>query len=206
MIEAQAALLTRPIPAVRPAPSAPTSPSRGADPGARSGDRFELSEEARRLVRELEARDREVRRHEEAHARVGGQYAGRPRYEYADGPDGKRYATSGEVPIDVSPVPGDPDATIEKMEIVKRAALAPARPSQQDRTVAAQADAQRIQAEAEKRAEAAAADPDDPGLSVSERLEAEAAQARDPARVRDAQAAYGARRTEDAGALLAVAA
>jgi len=114
-----------------------------------------------------------VRQHEQAHARVGGKYAGQPRYDYTEGPDGKRYATSGEVSIDVSPVRGDPEATIEKMEIVKKAALAPARPSQQDRNVAAQADAQRIEAEAEARWQAAEADPDDPSLSVTQRLEAE---------------------------------
>lgn len=106
----------------------------------------ELSEDEQAVVAELSARDREVRNHEEAHARVGGQYAGNPSYSFQEGPDGKQYAIGGEVPIDVSPVPDDPEATIDKMEVVKAAALAPAEPSGQDRRVAALADAQRQQA------------------------------------------------------------
>ena len=106
----------------------------------------DLSEEEQAVVDQLAARDREVRNHEEAHARVGGQYAGNPSYTFQEGPDGKQYAIGGEVPIDVSPVADDPEATIVKMEIVKAAALAPAEPSGQDRKVAALADAQRQQA------------------------------------------------------------
>lgn len=106
----------------------------------------ELSAEQQAVVDQLAARDREVRNHEEAHARVGGQYAGSPSYTFQEGPDGKQYAIGGEVPIDVSPVADDPEATIVKMEVVKAAALAPAEPSGQDRKVAALADAQRQQA------------------------------------------------------------
>ena len=43
------------------------------------------------------------------------------------------------MPIDLSPVEGDPLATIRKMQQVQRAALAPADPSGADRRVAAQA-------------------------------------------------------------------
>ena len=50
-----------------------------------------------------------------------------------------RSLPSGEVSIDKSPVRGDPQATIEKMQQVRRAALAPAQPSGQDRQVAAEA-------------------------------------------------------------------
>ncbi|MEL7166338.1 MAG: putative metalloprotease CJM1_0395 family protein [Pseudomonadota bacterium] len=104
-------------------------------------------------IKALEARDREVRRHEQAHAAVGGQFAGPPTYTYQIGPDGRRYAVGGAVAIDVSPVPGDPAATIEKMEVVKAAALAPASPSAADRQVAALATAQRVQAMAELNAQ-----------------------------------------------------
>ncbi len=109
----------------------------------------ELSEEETDQVRELKARDQEVRRHEQAHAAAGGAHAGAPSYQYQQGPDGQRYAVGGEVPIDVSPVAGDPGATIQKMRQVKAAANAPAQPSGQDRSVAATADAisQRAQAE-----------------------------------------------------------
>ncbi|MEL6768405.1 MAG: putative metalloprotease CJM1_0395 family protein [Pseudomonadota bacterium] len=100
------------------------------------------------LVDRLAARDREVRAHEQAHARVGGQYAGSPSYTYQTGPDGKRYAIGGSVAIDVSPVPGDPEATIAKMEQVKAAALAPAEPSGADRRIATLADAASREAQA----------------------------------------------------------
>lgn len=100
-------------------------------------------------ITELASRDREVRAHEQAHAAVGGAYAGAPTYTYSRGPDGKRYAIGGEVSIDSSPIPNDPEVTLRKMELVQRAALAPAEPSAQDRRVAAQAAAQATQARAE---------------------------------------------------------
>ncbi|WP_415920324.1 putative metalloprotease CJM1_0395 family protein [Tateyamaria sp. SN6-1] len=109
----------------------------------------DLTEAQQRVVRELAARDGEVRRHEQAHAAVGGRYASAPSYTYEVGPDGKRYAVGGEVQIDTAPVDGDPEATILKMEVVKAAALAPAEPSSADRQVAAFADALRMQAVAD---------------------------------------------------------
>ncbi|WP_207479802.1 putative metalloprotease CJM1_0395 family protein [Arenibaculum pallidiluteum] len=107
----------------------------------------ELSEDEQKAVRELKARDQEVRAHEQAHASVGGQHAGSPSYSYQAGPDGRRYAVGGEVQIDTSPE-ADPEATIRKMEVVKRAALAPAEPSSADVKVAASAD--RIRQDAER--------------------------------------------------------
>ncbi len=111
----------------------------------------ELTGEEEALVRELSRTDQEVRRHEQAHAAAGGAHAGAPSYTFEQGPDGKRYAVGGEVPIDTSPVKGDPDATVRKMRQVKAAALAPATPSGQDRSVAAAADAISQQAETELR-------------------------------------------------------
>lgn len=101
------------------------------------------------MLRELKQRDQEVKAHEQAHASVGGSLASAPSYTYQKGPDGVRYAVGGEVQIDVSPVQGDPQATLEKMQLVQRAALAPAEPSTQDRQVAAQAAQQAAQAQAE---------------------------------------------------------
>ncbi len=106
-------------------------------------------EQESRQIQNLAARDREVRNHEQAHAAVGGRYAGPPSFTYTRGPDGQAYATSGEVSIDVSPIPNDPEATLRKMELVQRAALAPAEPSAQDLRVAAQAQALAAQARAE---------------------------------------------------------
>ena len=125
-------------------------------------DPNELTEAERKKVEELKRRDREVRAHEQAHKNAGGPFAGNPRYETVRGPDGQTYAVSGEVSIDTSEVPNNPEATIRKMEIVKRAALAPSQPSAQDRQVAAEADRkiqkarqEKREIEAEERAEAA---------------------------------------------------
>lgn len=112
----------------------------------------ELTEEEKGEVQKLEQRDREVRQHEQAHKSAAGRYAGSPSFEYEVGPDGQRYAVGGEVSIDVSPVDGDPQATIEKMQQVRQAANAPAQPSDQDRQIAAQA----AQLEQEARSELAA--------------------------------------------------
>ena len=124
-------------------------------------DRLTLSKEALQLLQKLQARDREVRAHEHAHMAAGGPYVrGGPSYTYKTGPDGKRYAVGGEVQIDTSPEK-DPEATIRKMETVKRAALAPAKPSGQDRMVAARASMEEQKARMElmeqKREEAASA-------------------------------------------------
>lgn len=126
----------------------PSQNAAGASTGTASAN---LSREEQDQVRELQQTDQEIRMHEQAHKTAGGPYAGAIRLDYTTGPDGRRYATAGEVPIDASPVRGDPEATITKMEVVKRAALAPADPSPQDRAVAAQADATKAQAQSELR-------------------------------------------------------
>lgn len=90
-------------------------------------------------LQQLKQTDRAVRQHEMAHQTIGGAYAGGASYDYELGPDGQRYAVAGEVSIDYGPVPNDPKATIEKMQTVIAAALAPADPSPRDYQVAAQA-------------------------------------------------------------------
>ena len=100
----------------------------------------ELTPEEKQEVKELKNRDREVRAHEMAHLSAAGPYAqGGARFEYKSGPDGKRYAVGGEVAIDTSEVSNDPEATIQKMRIVRKAALAPSEPSAADRAIAAKA-------------------------------------------------------------------
>ncbi len=118
-------------------------------PIAKTRSDTELTDEQKQQVRELKARDAEVRAHEQAHSRAGGQYASAPSYQYTRGPDGQQYAVAGEVTIDASEIPGNPKATITKMEIVIRAALAPAEPSAQDSKVAAQARSTKTKAQAE---------------------------------------------------------
>jgi len=113
-----------------------------------------LNEAEEKQVQELAKRDREVRAHEQAHARVGGPYAGAPSYTFQQGPDGKRYAIGGEVQIDTGKEK-TPQETIRKMQVVIRAALAPAEPSSQDLKVAQLARSQLSEAQAEARQERA---------------------------------------------------
>lgn len=89
-------------------------------------------------IQRLAERDREVRAHEESHKAIAGRFAGPISYDYVQGPDGRRYATAGKVPIDLSPAP-TPEQTLAKMEQLLRAALAPAEPSSADRRIAAEA-------------------------------------------------------------------
>lgn len=113
---------------------------READEKEQNGSVAALSKEEQRQVQALKERDREVRAHEAAHRSAGGQHVrGGVSFTYQSGPDGNRYAIGGEVSIDASPVAGDPVATLQKAEQVRRAALAPADPSPQDQAVAAQA-------------------------------------------------------------------
>lgn len=142
--------------AFAPGLGAPAERPDGADTSpnaARTGDRpapGELTDAERREVQELKRRDAEVRQHEMAHVAAAAGYArGGANFEYQTGPDGVRYAVGGEVAIDASPVPDDPEATVRKMQIVARAALAPADPSPQDYRVAAQARQQEMAAKAE---------------------------------------------------------
>ncbi len=90
-------------------------------------------------VRQLQKVDREVRLHERQHAAAAGAHGGAPQFKLERGPDGVMYAVAGSVDVDLSPVPGDPEATLDKAQQLQRAALAPAEPSSADRSVAMQA-------------------------------------------------------------------
>ncbi|MEE3622409.1 putative metalloprotease CJM1_0395 family protein [Nitrospirillum sp. BR 11752] len=108
-----------------------------------------MTDAQQQQVDKLKAVDRSVRAHEAAHKAAGGPYAGSETFTFTTGPDGQHYATAGEVAIDIGSVQGDPQATIAKLETVRRAALAPADPSGQDRAVAAQAEAGIVAAQGE---------------------------------------------------------
>ncbi len=121
-----------------------------------ANDEVQLKAE-REQIQALAARDREVRAHEQAHASVAGQYARGTSYTYQRGPDGVSYAIGGEVQIDTSPIPGDPEATLRKAQQLRRAANAPAEPSAQDARVAAEAAQMEQQARIELREQQAIA-------------------------------------------------
>ena len=118
--------------------------------GQQSGSEDRDTQQQERLeqleISELASIDRKVRAHELAHSTVGGVYAGAPNFTYKTGPNGVRYAVGGEVSIDISAVPGNPQATLKKAQQVARAALAPADPSSTDQRVAAAANALAAQA------------------------------------------------------------
>lgn len=110
------------------------------NPNATSINGQVLTNAEMRLVEQLQQVDREVRSHEMAHIAAGGRYiTSGANFSYQRGPDGKNYAVGGEVSIDTAPIPGDPEATIQKMRQIKSSALAPASPSSQDLKVAAKA-------------------------------------------------------------------
>lgn len=115
---------------------------------ARTNPADPASRDVERQVEKLKAVERKVVAHEQAHRAAGGRYAGSVGYSYTQGPDGKRYVTGGEVPIDVSPE-RTPEETVRKMRQVAAAALAPAEPSGQDYAVAARASAAEARARAE---------------------------------------------------------
>ncbi len=79
-----------------------------------------------------------MRQHEQAHLAAAGHLAkGGARYEYEKGPDGRQYASGGDVSISFGG--RTPEERLRNAEQAERAALAPAEPSPQDRKVASEA-------------------------------------------------------------------
>jgi hypothetical protein len=105
-----------------------------------------LSEAEQREVGELKKIDRAVRQHEAQHIAAGGALVkGGASFSYQTGPDGQRYAVGGEVSIDTSKG-RTPEETVNRARRIRAAALAPADPSPQDRSVAAFASQMEMQA------------------------------------------------------------
>jgi hypothetical protein len=159
--------------------------SQQPSPEARSiRQESELNAEEKRALERLKARDREVRAHESAHKTAAGNLArGGAQFEFETGPDGRRYAVGGEVSIDTSKVPGDPQATISKAEAIQRAANAPAQPSNQDRTVAAQASRMEAEARQELAAEEGDAEETEASRSRTPSTDSRFSQTSQPAQV-----------------------
>jgi hypothetical protein len=65
------------------------------------------------------------------------------------GPDGRLYAVGGSVDVDMSPIPNNPEATIRKARIIRRAALSVMDPSSADLRIAARAYQMEMQAQRE---------------------------------------------------------
>lgn len=144
-------------------------PQGGSAAGREAASR-EPSPAEQRAVRELQNIDRRVRAHESAHLNAGdGVVSGGPSLSYIRGPDGRQYAVGGEVPIDTSPG-RTAEETLIKAEAIRRAALAPADPSAQDRRVAAMAARMAAEADAELAAAGRRGEPARDAASSGDRL------------------------------------
>ncbi len=115
--------------------------------GARSGVEVKVSDEAL-------ARSREVEAHEKSHlAMLGGIAASPIMYDTVRGPNGEAIKVGGGVKVDMSEIPGDPEATLRKAETIIAAANAPNDPSAGDMRTAAKAYEMASKARAEIAAE-----------------------------------------------------
>lgn len=164
------------------APNSSADPKTEEETSAQKNKERQYEQAVSKQLQQLQSRDREVRAHEAAHAAAGGKYvSGGPSFTYQRGPNGRFYAIGGEVQIDVSPVSSSPQATLEKAEVVRRAALAPAQPSPQDLRVASNASKlasrarveiaiqqrEQLQVKAEERADRTSENDNESGLETS---------------------------------------
>ncbi|HEY6898950.1 MAG TPA: putative metalloprotease CJM1_0395 family protein [Rhodocyclaceae bacterium] len=136
----QPAVFTPRTSAAKAAEPAANATAQGSDSSSNKADQPKtvtpLSPAEQRRVAELQQIDREVRIHEQAHISAGrGVVTSGPTYSYTYGPDGRIYATGGEVGIDTR-AERKPQDNIDKGLRIQAAALAPAQPSAQDYRVA----------------------------------------------------------------------
>ena len=109
------------------------------------------------MISSLSAIDATVKTHEWSHLLTLGPYAAGPiAYDFIIDSEGNRYAVGGSIAVDLSPVPGDPEATARKARAVLQAAYAPGNPSAADMQVAQKAYLLLSQAEEEQQSKAAA--------------------------------------------------
>jgi hypothetical protein len=118
-------VVTRPLAAQPNAEAGTAADATGAKlPG-------QLSPAEKRVVAELQERDREVRNEENRHKAAAGKFAGEPQYVYRRGPDGKLYAVEGKVQINVN-VTGTADDRRSALRRVQAAAVSVQSPSSGD--------------------------------------------------------------------------
>ncbi len=75
------------------------------------------------LVNQLKAQQVLAQQEAQAELQAAGAYGGTVTYQYQRGPDGVTYIVGSSVSFNTQAVPGNPNATISKMETVRRAAL-----------------------------------------------------------------------------------
>ena len=102
------------------------------------------------VLKSLQERDDEVRQHENQHVAEAGEFATSGAVlETETASNGRAYATSGKVSVNMAEIDGDPQKTIEKMTKIEKSALKPENPSDQDLRVATEAIGKRDKAERE---------------------------------------------------------
>lgn len=99
-----------------------------------------LDYDQQEMVKLLEVIERGVVMHEKAHQAKSGFAAGAVSYQYTMGPDHKYYKTGGNVQYKL-PYAGTPEAMIRAFEGLTRVATASDDASEQDRSMAAMAEA-----------------------------------------------------------------
>lgn len=76
-----------------------------------------------RVLSRYKQSDAQIRLHEQTHS-AASSYASTPDYDYSVGPDGKLYATGGEVRVDTS-IPKDKEAAAHKLSEIDNISSAP---------------------------------------------------------------------------------
>lgn len=99
-------------------------------------DPVDLTDAEKQSVDRLRQRDAQVRQEEQAHAGTAGAMAGPIIYEYATGPDGRRYAVGGSVSVRLSNPSGDPAKFADAAAKLSAAANAAHNPSAADLSAA----------------------------------------------------------------------
>ena len=90
-----------------------------------------------RVVKRFEEADSQTRLHEQTHSSAS-NITSTPQYDYQVGPDGKLYATGGEVRVDTS-IPKDEQAAQAKLDEIEDTASAPNNLSSADAQISRQA-------------------------------------------------------------------
>jgi hypothetical protein len=90
------------------------------DKGAATGFSEAKATEKPRRQRDKQQQINELRAAQNETHRKTAYFDGPTVYQYKRGPDGKTYVVDATTSVDTSPVPGDPKATIRKMESIQR--------------------------------------------------------------------------------------
>jgi hypothetical protein len=95
----------------------------------------------------LRRREQELRLHEMAHASQNTGFELPTTFSSTQGTEQKEYVVGGSFRVDLTPVPGDLEATADKMQTIKRAAQKAAKEGAVDPSLAGQASARKRTAE-----------------------------------------------------------